>query len=138
MDHPPQVGFEMSQMSVQPLHSPDLLKKYDEIDPGFAERVLRLAEKEQDERHHTNRLLIDLEARNTRSLNWNIIRGQFLAFGSVVVVSLLCAYFAYLGNIEAAASTAKVVIVALAAVFITGRYFVQKSKSSAISAKGAQ
>lgn len=40
----------------------------------------------------------------------------------------MCGYFAYLGNIEAAADAAKWVIVSLAAVFITGRFLQYKRK----------
>lgn len=34
-----------------PLPHPDLLKKFDEIVPGAAERILLMAEKEQNQRH---------------------------------------------------------------------------------------
>lgn len=110
------------ELFVGPLPNPDALQKYEEVYPGIAERILKMAEIEQAERHAQKRELIELERKNQRALNFNVRLGLFLAFGSVLVSTGMCAYFAYLGNIEAAADAAKWVIASLAAVFITGRF----------------
>lgn len=113
---------------VGPLPTPDALEKYEEIHPGIAERILQMAEKEQAERHLQQQKLIEMEKQNLRSLNWNIIRAQIFALLSVIIISGLCTYFAFLGKVEVAGDTAKWVIASLAAVFITGR-LVQKKQS---------
>ncbi|MEY4205032.1 MAG: hypothetical protein RL013_2736 [Bacteroidota bacterium] len=87
-----------------------------------------MAEREQEIRHEHTREVLQLEKRNLQSLNFNIRLSFFLGFGSVLVSTGMCGYFAYLGNIEAAADAAKWVIVSLAAVFITGRFLQHKRK----------
>ncbi len=106
-----------------------MLEKYEQIYPGIAERILQMAEKEQAERHREKQELLELEKKNQRSLNFNIRLGLFLGFGSVLVSSSMCVYFAYLGNVDAAADAAKWVIASLAGVFVAGRYFTYKSKT---------
>lgn len=118
-----------ASLFVGPLPNPEMLEKYEQIYPGIAERILQMAEKEQSERHRQNQILLELETRNQRSLNFNIRLGFLLGFGSVLVSSGMCAYFAYLGSIDAAADAAKWVIASLASVFVAGRYFTYKSKS---------
>lgn len=109
-----------------PLPDPETLQKYEEIYPGMAERIIAMTEKEQGKRHENIDKTIEIERRHQRSLNLNVRMGLFLAFGSVLVTSGMCCYFAYLGNIDAASDTAKWVIASLAAVFITGRIAPQK------------
>ncbi|MHB1681004.1 MAG: DUF2335 domain-containing protein [bacterium] len=59
-----------------PLPPPEILKKYNEINPSFAERMLVMTEKEQGNRHFSNFL------------------GQITAF-IVVITALICV--TYLG-----------------------------------------
>jgi uncharacterized membrane protein len=116
-------------MFVGPLPDPDTLQRYEETHPGIAERILKMAELEQVERHALSRDNLELEKRVQRNLNFNIRLGFLLGFGSVLVSTGMCVFFAQLGNVEAAAGTAKVVIVALAAVFITGKFVSSKNDS---------
>jgi uncharacterized membrane protein len=117
-----------TSLFIGPLPTPDALEKYEQIQPGIAERILQMAEKEQAERHLQQKQVLDMERRNLRSLNWNIIRAQIFALLSVIIISGLCTYFAFLGSVEVAGDTAKWVIASLAAVFITGR-LVQKRQA---------
>lgn len=116
-----------TSLFIGPLPAPEILEKYEQIHPGLAERILMMAEKEQDARLNNNRTLIEMERRNLRSTNWNIIRAQLFALLSVLIIVGLCAYFAWLGNVAEASSSAKWIIVGLATAFITGR-FVSKGK----------
>lgn len=137
-NHPPLTGVPTQQRQVEitqtslhvgPLPSPEVLAQYEEVYPGIAERILQMAEREQSERHEQERMTISLERENQKSLNSNIIRGQILAFLSVIIISGLCGYFAYLGDIPTAGKTATWVIVSLAGVFITGRIvFIKNQK----------
>ena len=90
------------------------------------ERIIQMAEKEQNARHDHTRELLEIEKKSLLSLNFNIRLGLLLGFASVFLSTGMCGYFAYLGNTEAAADAAKWVIVSLAAVFITGRYLQNK------------
>lgn len=127
----PVIGMSKTETSLfsGPLPTPEMLEKYEQIYPGIAERILQMAEKEQTERHRQKQELIELEKKNQRDLNFNIRLGLFLGFGSVLISSGMCMYFAYLGNVEAAANAAKWVIASLAGVFVAGRYFSYKSKA---------
>ncbi len=110
-----------TSVSFSPLPPAQELEALERIQPGIAHRILQLAENEQAMRHEQKRALMELEKKNQRSLNFNVRLGLVLGFGSVLVSTGMCVYFAHLGNIEAAADAAKWVIASLAAVFITGR-----------------
>jgi uncharacterized membrane protein len=56
-----------------PLPPPEQLKQYEEVSPGFAERIVQMAEKEQDFRHH--------DTERIRGMQRTIIgRGQVFGF----------------------------------------------------------
>lgn len=113
---------------IGPLPSPEMLEAYEKAYPGIAERILKMAEKEQEKRHQDQTELIEMERKNLRSLNWNIIRGQIFALLAIVIVCLLCAYFAYLGDIPSASGTAKVIIIGVASVFLGVRILSRTKK----------
>jgi uncharacterized membrane protein len=123
-----QVLVTETSVNFSPLPPAQELERLNQIQPGIVERILRMAEREQEIRHEHTREVLQLEKRNLQSLNFNIRLSFFLGFGSVLVSTGMCGYFAYLGNIEAAADAAKWVIVSLAAVFITGRFLQHKRK----------
>jgi len=64
-----------------PLPPPEQLKQYEEVSPGFAERIVQMAEKEQDFRHRdTDRI---------RGMQRKIIgRGQVFGFILSLVIIL--------------------------------------------------
>ena len=112
---------ERREVSFSPMPPARELESLEKIHPGITDRILRMAEKEQEDRHKNNHELIELEKKNVRNINSNVRLGQWLGFGSVLVSTGMCIYFDYMGDIESAASTAKWVIASLAALFITGR-----------------
>jgi uncharacterized membrane protein len=112
---------ERREVSFSPVPPAGELESLEKIHPGITERILRMAEKEQEVRHKNNHETIELEKKNVENINSNVRLGQWLAFGSVLVSTGLCIIFAYLGDIQVAGSTAKWVIASLAALFITGR-----------------
>jgi uncharacterized membrane protein len=129
MSHPPkkqtkqtsQVTFRKEQVFVGPVLPPEILSEYEKIQPGFAERLLQMAEKEQAERHKNQSLLIQTEREINIATSKNIKRGQWLALISVFIIVGFCSYLAFLGDTDAASYTALGIIVALAGVFISGR-----------------
>lgn len=94
-----------------PLPHPEALARYDEIVPGSAERIIRMAEKEMEHRHE-----------NETRLSKNVIRTTFtsivFAFISVIILSGLVFYSLYKGFDTVAASIAVGSIAAVAGVFI--------------------
>lgn len=84
------IGQEMKVVHQEayqgPLPHPDLLKKFDEIVPGAAERILSMAEKEQQHRHQLENEVIKKEiAQKGRGLNF----GFTLALLIIVVGAYL-------------------------------------------------
>lgn len=63
-----------------PLPHPDLLKKFEEITPGAAERILLMAEKEQQHRHQLEIEIVTKENNNIKSEISLKNKGLFCAF----------------------------------------------------------
>ncbi len=94
-----------------PLPHPDTLARYDEIVPGAAERIIKMAEKEMSHRHETE-----------NRMNKNAIRVAYLgiifAFISVLILSGSVLYALHKGFDSVAAYIAVGSIAAVAGVFI--------------------
>jgi uncharacterized membrane protein len=96
------------------LPSPDMMQKYNQLDSTFADRILKMTEKEQDHNHKINE-------RTSRGLMISMIAGMVFAFSSVLVVSYLV-YFCIVKGFPSAAGTIAVgVIVGIAGVFMYQR-----------------
>ncbi len=110
---------------IGPLPDPITLEKYNKIQPGFAERIMLMAEKEQASRHAAEiQVISNQHEQHKRDIDTFRI-GQMLAILSVLLVVGLCTYCLILGYPTQAAGIAVSVIVGLAAVFIA------KDKSAA-------
>jgi uncharacterized membrane protein len=72
-----------------PLPPPEVLARYDKLHPGFAERILTMAEREQDHRHQCERGALSQEIRNHEARNQEAFRGQLfgLTIGSLAIIS---------------------------------------------------
>jgi uncharacterized membrane protein len=90
--------------------SSDEMAKYEQIQPGFADRILKLTENEGAHRRKMEK----------RIVNWAIrtrILGLLLGFVSVTIVSYIC-YFAFTkGYATQAAGLGATVLVSLASAF---------------------
>lgn len=97
-----------------PLPSAEQYRQYEEILPGAAERILRMAEKEQDGRLEWQRKALDasIRFRHRGQTFAGILAGLF-----VLVAVLLVALQQYIPAV-----TVLGMIAALAGVFISGRY----------------
>lgn len=94
-----------------PLPHPDALARYDQIVPGAAERIIKMAEKEMGHRHST-------EDRMTKNAIRTTYLGIIFAFMSVLILSGSVLYALYKGFDTVAASIAVGSIAAVAGVFI--------------------
>ena len=121
-----QVSITQQQFYSGPVPDPEALAKYEQIQPGFAERLLSMAEKEQNERIATQNNIINTEKELNHKELANVKRGQTFALIAVLSVVFLCGYVFYLGNAKEARDIGVIVIVALAGVFITGRLYIKK------------
>ncbi len=97
-----------------PLPHPELLRKYEEAFPGAAERIFKIAEKEQEHRikYDNNRLggaLIQSK------------RGQWMGFSLCILFGALAFAMAYLGYPALAGVIGGGTIVSLAIVFVLNK-----------------
>ena len=97
-----------------PLPAPEVLGKYDEILPGAAQRIISMAEREQES-------VIDSRNDAIKELALEIKRGQWLA--SFVAVSALAtaAMLGFWGHPIAASVVGGLPVVGLVTTFIVGR-----------------
>ena len=78
------MAFSAEQF-IGPLPHPDLLKKYQDIDPNLLDRVLTMAEEEGRARREGERLIVEAEVYSIECYPAEILRGQIL-----VLCSRLC------------------------------------------------
>ncbi len=104
-----------------PVPKPDDLQKYEQIQPGFADRLLKMAEKEQIERFNiNNKILSDTKDVHLIEAN-NHKRGQNYALLSIIIIVVLCGYCVYSGSPNNASAIAIGTLVAIVGVFISGK-----------------
>lgn len=63
-----------------PLPHPDLLKKFDEVSPGAAEKIIKMAESEQSHRHEMDSQFLKEE---------NFLKKLGLILGFIIVMSII-------------------------------------------------
>lgn len=111
-----------ARMFSGPIPSPDILKEYDDIIPNGAERILVMAEKQQEHRIEREKYL------STADVNLSI-RGQIFAF-ILALVGFGCATAAILTGHEIGGTfIGSIDIVALTTVFIYGKKREEKNSS---------
>jgi uncharacterized membrane protein len=115
------IANQRSELFSGPVPDPESLERYESINPGFADRLIKLAEDEQKSRLELNRLLVENELNNQRK-SWASYRiGQLFAIIAVTQVVLLCMVGFYLGHPNSARDIAVIVIVSLAGIFLSKR-----------------
>lgn len=91
-----------------------MLKQYDDLVPGSAERFFQMAEKSLDHEIDVGRTALVATVANTK-------RGQVLGF-AVVVIVLVCSMIAlYTGHASMAQLLGGGTVISLAAIFVLGR-----------------
>lgn len=94
-----------------PIPHPEILRQYDLVNPGFAERIIRMAEKESENRHQN-------ETRITKNMVRTTFLGITFAFLSVIIVAGLVYYSLSKGFDTTAATISVGSMAAVAGVFI--------------------
>jgi uncharacterized membrane protein len=85
------VEVHQQQFFAGPLPPPDLLREYDRIAPGFADRIIRMAETEGAHRRN-------IQAMKAQGSQAARTRGQYLAWSLAVLIALLGAFLIYTGH----------------------------------------
>jgi uncharacterized membrane protein len=104
-----------------PIPPAPMVREYEEILPGSCDRIIKLAEKEQDERHKANRKIV----------NWSIFRKVVgLFFGAAMVFALLFIIYqvAMAGHDWLAGTLGTVTVIGLPTIFVLFREPSDKKK----------
>lgn len=94
-----------------PIPPPDILKDYSKVLPGAPDRIIKMAENEADHRHE-----MDRKEHSERTL------GQWFAIILTLAALLVVCYAIKNGETIVASILAGTTIIALAVVFITGKF----------------
>lgn len=97
-----------------PLPQPSDMAKYEEVVPGAAERILKMAEKEQDKRHEKEEKEMRLKAKLA-------LRGQSIGFVLTLLFSAISILFAYMGHLKLAAMFGTPLIIGVCTIFVLRR-----------------
>ena len=106
-----------------PHHPPGQLKGYEEVLPGSADRILKMAEEQARHRQYLEKTTID----GDRKRSW---WGLWLGFAISLVDLGLGAGAVYTGHAAAGAVIMGIDVVGLAAVFVYGRREQRKERES--------
>lgn len=117
----PQVMAMVSRTAFRgPLPPPAMLREYNDIVPGAAERILERSEKEQAHRHRVTEKSVDGAIRKDR-------RGQWMAYSITLIILAIATVFSLKGQTVFAGTLITVDLIGLASVFAIGR--ISKSSS---------
>jgi uncharacterized membrane protein len=107
----------VQQTSVQsfsgPLPPPEILRKFDEIIPGAAERILKMAEEQSAHRKELEKRVIESDISRSK---W----GQILGFAIAIVGLIVSALVAIYGNAIAGSIIGVGTLASLVGVFMYG------------------
>ncbi|WP_375427923.1 DUF2335 domain-containing protein [uncultured Sphingomonas sp.] len=90
------------------------LAEYKQVDASFAERIVRMAEKEQDHLHAVEMTVIERDHRLKS-------RGQQFALAAAFMILLFAAYLAFTGNTDMAGKVAIGTLIGVVGIFVSGR-----------------
>ena len=109
-----------SEMYSGPIPPPEALARYEEIQPGAADRILKMAEKQQEHRMVLETKAIGGQVDQSK-------RGQLFGFILVFVCIAVAVFFAvYFGMTAFAVTFLCVTMVSVVGLFVTGKMAVQK------------
>ncbi len=96
-----------------PLPHPDILKRFDEVVPGAAERILAMAEEQSEHRRELEKKVIDSDIARSK---WGQILGFCIAIAGLVVSAVVAIY----GNALAGGIIGVGTLASLVGVFMYG------------------
>lgn len=93
-----------------PLPPADMLRQYDDISPGFADRIIKSSEREQDHRHGCEKSALGASISAEK-------RGQWMAFWIALAMIGISAYLISMGQVLAGSIFGGVTLLGLVALF---------------------
>jgi len=105
-----------------PLPSPESLARFNQVVPGAAERMIRMAEKQQDHR-------MALETKVSTEQISQSARGQYFALLISLAILVVGTFAIYSGYPGSGATIVTSTIIGMAYVFITGKRHEQSSRN---------
>ena len=113
------ISLQHHQAYSGPIPDPDSLSRYEQIQPGFAERIIKMAEEEAMHRRvNENRII-----KNSTQM---AITGIVFAFISVIVFGCIIVYAISQNSDVAALSTVIAAVASLAGIFVFFRNKMKK------------
>ncbi|MEJ2763521.1 DUF2335 domain-containing protein [Photobacterium sp. MCCC 1A19761] len=111
-----QVVQRVAQHYSGPIPPPKMLNEYESVHPGFAERIVSMAEKEQEHRH-------TVEKESVRGAITKDSRGQHYALIVSLVMIVACTFLISIGHEVAGSIFGGASLLGLAYAFLTGRKY---------------
>lgn len=112
-----------------PLPRATELARYKEVDDSFPERIVRMAEKEQENRHRA--------ADETTQKDYKLkSRGQHYALALAALILAFAAYLGRLGDTNMAGKVAMATLVGIVGIFVSGKAAEIVADRKADSSKG--
>jgi uncharacterized membrane protein len=115
--------IEISRHFSGPLPPPEVLKEYNDILPGLADRIMKMAEKQSTHRQKIEDNVIGSDAYRANA-------GLWMGVGVAVLSILAGTYLIAIGHDWAGVSMGTVVVVALAGVFVYGSISRRQERSA--------
>lgn len=109
-----------------PLPSPDMLQQYENTQPGLADRIVTMAESEQQHRHQ-------LETKNVDGLISKDARGQKFAFAITCLITTISAFLIFAGSPVLGSLFGGATVIALASLFLDAKQKNSKKSQSSDS-----
>lgn len=109
-----QITIHQAKLHQGPLPDPETLAQYEQIQPGFANRVITLAEGEAQHRRGLDRKVISMNF-------WLTLCGMLFGLLSIAGVTYLCHYAFSIGAKTEASAIAIGVLVSVGGVFLWRR-----------------
>lgn len=104
-----------SEMYSGPIPSPEALARYEEIQSGAADRIIKMAEKQQDHRMALENIAVGGQVEQSK-------RGQIFGFVAIFMCIGVAIFFAVFFDMTTfAASFLSVTMVVLVSIFVTGK-----------------
>lgn len=108
------ISFTRSEIFSGPIPPPSLMRGYEEVVPGSAERILKMAEEQSAHRRKMEGIVVPHQLKESR-------RGQTIAFVLALLGFATTVGLAYLGATAVAGIMAGTTIVGLVYVFVQNR-----------------
>ena len=112
--HQRQIILQRIQSFSGPIPHPEILEGYERIKPGFAERIISMAEKEQEGQLYCDKLYLEGPIKATR-------RGQWMGFIIALLFLGAATTLGILGETAVAITLGGGTLVALVTLFVTNR-----------------